>query len=1028
MENKTIKNNDSSASSGTTPSEIENSFKFMNSSFVENSDSSVQADIPAFHPISRDQAIRNASKSYTRDYQINRPAANKILPSSLCKLSEEPSTEDDLIPEEKTLVEIGFKANQIEDWESINQPKKQDLYGLLKNMIDKYIKPNVQIRVGDVSFNCHMMVLQCYSDFFMDCSNESVIQLPPEKITAQAFMMIYDWMLSADPLVQREGILELFNAANFLKIKGLVDQCWVCLDDDIRFQEDTAFLLYLEARNYGLEMLQQLMLTRICKFFLTLVASKDFLLLSANEICTLLSSNSIGVNSEVEILMSAVRWLSYNWTDRQCHMLDLLKCVRFGLMPPWILVALGRDTDCEAVQRVIDNAEVKKMIEDGLSYTTTKLYYSKNIDNFLAFMERYKLTKPIQRQWICDEQCDFHHKTDCPNRLYITYKSFLEYLEMIRSKGKDHWKTLHMEHQKDLNFQCCLPKLNSSNDQYFYCVVPKESRDQAVQANGELSDPDDADMNAISQTVDIKTSWYQEIYSSNRPNARGLENIPKIRTQDTHNNKNSIATKRDNKNITLSQKSSSCCDVNQKPINIKKSVLAKAFYCSMSSEHEFEYSTMANSMCHHQQQRHQDIVEAQKLTQGRTTNMSSPLKKGADDDDDGDVGKDEDCSTSKAASAKQIGISRKQDSRSELNLDIGKQKIFLFGGIDPYAQRNCSNGQGMDVLYYDSCENAWKYLSNMPGSRHHHSAAVYRGRIYVVGGTRPPLPGSVKSIFETAVWSFDPKRLEWHNETFLPQSRRDFGMIAYDNDVTYNKKTKINAEEEQGDAKGQTRTGLFIFGGESIDGTPLSSMFYYNVEKKIWSEEASLNIGRYGLASTVVVNTKNTAEIWVAGGVCGHEKGGHPIITDSMECYNLTSDDDGCWSWKELIIRLRIPRLFSKFCTTNRGTNLYIIGGIGLDPKHPGEFKSLASIDRYDFHEQNWTHLTDMIISRHGHDVASINNKILIFGGVSGSERKTLKSVECFSTKTNTWLYEIAFLPLPLSGLTAIVIDSNFSK
>ena len=61
-------------------------------------------------------------------------------------------------------------------------------------------------------------------------------------------------------------------------------------------------------------------------------------------------------------------------------------------------------------------------------------------------------------------------------------------------------------------------------------------------------------------------------------------------------------------------------------------------------------------------------------------------------------------------------------------------------------------------------------------------------------------------------------------------------MIAYDNDVTYNKKTKINAEDEQGDAKSQTRTGLFIFGGENIDGTPLSSMFYYNVEKKIWSE------------------------------------------------------------------------------------------------------------------------------------------------------------------------------------------------
>lgn len=443
MENRTIKD-ETSAFSGTTASDIGTSFKFSNLSFAENSDSSQESGLMA-----------------------RKLGANKILPTNLSKLSEEPPVKEEAMTEEKTLLEIGFNANQIEDWEGINQPKKRDLYGLLKKMIDNYIKPNVQIRIGEVVFNCHMIVLQCYSDFFMECSNEAIIQLPPEKISPQAFLMIYDWMLMSDPLVQREGILELFNAANFLKIKDLVNQCWVCLDDDVRFKEDTAFLLYLEARKYGLDMLQQLMLTRICRFFLTLVASKDFLLLSASEVCTLLSSNSIGVNSEVEVLMSAVRWLSYNWEERKQHLLELVTCVRFSLMAPWILVALGHDTDCEAVHRVIDTPQVKKMIEDGISYTTTKWYYSKNVENFLAFLERYKLTKPIQRQWICDQECNFHHKTDCPNKLYITYKSFLEYLELIRSRGRDHWKTLHMEHQKGQNFQCCLSKSINSNEQYF---------------------------------------------------------------------------------------------------------------------------------------------------------------------------------------------------------------------------------------------------------------------------------------------------------------------------------------------------------------------------------------------------------------------------------------------------------------------------------------------------------------------------------------------------------------------------------
>lgn len=209
---------------------------------------------------------------------------------------------DEAIPlQEKSLSEMGFNPNAVEGWENIVQPTKTDLYKLLKNMIDSHVKPSVQIRIGEVTFNCHMMVLQCYSDFFMECNNEILIQLPKEKITPSAFLMVYDWMLSAKPLVQREGILELFNAANFLRIKELLNQCWLCLDDDVSFREDTAFLLYLEAQKYNMENLQQLMLMRICKFFLTLVASKEFLTLSAKEICTLLSSNTIGVNSEIEV-------------------------------------------------------------------------------------------------------------------------------------------------------------------------------------------------------------------------------------------------------------------------------------------------------------------------------------------------------------------------------------------------------------------------------------------------------------------------------------------------------------------------------------------------------------------------------------------------------------------------------------------------------------------------------------------------------------------------------------------------------
>ncbi|KAL9888084.1 uncharacterized protein ACN2A1_010200 [Glossina fuscipes fuscipes] len=237
-------------------------------------------------------------------------------------------------------------------------------------------------------------------------------------------------------------------------IKELINQCWLCLDDRVRFREDTAFLLYLEARKYCLESLEQLMLMRICKFFLTLVASKEFLILSAREVCVLLSSNTIGVNSETEIFMSVVNWLSHNREERKCHMLDLLRCVRFSLMPPWFLVTLTKNSECPEIEHIVNNAEVRNMINDSITYTAIQFYYGEKREDGLLFLE---LLTPMQRQWVFDKECKYHHRLECPHLQYVTYEPFLEYLEIILSIGIDYWRNLEMAKGIEKNMQCCVP-------------------------------------------------------------------------------------------------------------------------------------------------------------------------------------------------------------------------------------------------------------------------------------------------------------------------------------------------------------------------------------------------------------------------------------------------------------------------------------------------------------------------------------------------------------------------------------------
>lgn len=76
----------------------------------------------------------------------------------------------------------------------------------------------------------------------------------------------------------------------------LEEQCWAFIDNDELFSEDTAFLLYLEAKKVRNTAVMELMVPRIMKFFLMLVSTKDFLDLAVDELCLLLKSNYISVN------------------------------------------------------------------------------------------------------------------------------------------------------------------------------------------------------------------------------------------------------------------------------------------------------------------------------------------------------------------------------------------------------------------------------------------------------------------------------------------------------------------------------------------------------------------------------------------------------------------------------------------------------------------------------------------------------------------------------------------------------------
>ncbi|KAG5676243.1 hypothetical protein PVAND_006092 [Polypedilum vanderplanki] len=100
-------------------------------------------------------------------------------------------------------------------------------------------------------------------------------------------------MLSKEKRVERNGLVKMLIGAEYLQIDFLIQQCWSLIQNSKWFSENQAFLLYKEA-----------------------------------------------LNSEIDAFYAAVRWLLYDWSARKKYLMDVMKCIRFGLIDTARIVIL----------------------------------------------------------------------------------------------------------------------------------------------------------------------------------------------------------------------------------------------------------------------------------------------------------------------------------------------------------------------------------------------------------------------------------------------------------------------------------------------------------------------------------------------------------------------------------------------------------------------------------------------------------------------------------------------------------------
>ena len=256
---------------------------------------------------------------------------------------------------------------------------------------------DVGLKVGEQIFSAHRIVLAASSDYFhamfahgMKESNQEVIELKDENISAAALKIVLDSIYSGDLQVNDENIFEVLVAADHLQVTSVVQQCCDYLQtqfvDQLRFDLQTYCRVSAIADRHGLKDLQEATQTKMAYIYKEICESEEFLShVDADQYTRLLSRDDLSAPSETFVFKSVMLWIKYKKEERMTVAAKVIGAVRLGLVDIRDLI---EELNTEEMQRV---PEIHTLLfESFLNH-----YSPSNTSKFATEKAKLRSTSPV---------------------------------------------------------------------------------------------------------------------------------------------------------------------------------------------------------------------------------------------------------------------------------------------------------------------------------------------------------------------------------------------------------------------------------------------------------------------------------------------------------------------------------------------------------------------------------------------------------------------------------------------------------
>ncbi|KAM9538027.1 kelch-like protein 4 isoform 1-T1 [Guaruba guarouba] len=259
---------------------------------------------------------------------------------------------------------LGMNANGSDEYfQSTNHAEQT--FRKMENYLQQKQLCDVLLIVGDQKIPAHRLVLSAVSDYFAAMFTNDVREAKQEEIKMEgvdpdALKALVRYAYTGILELKEDTIESLLAAACLLQLSQVIEVCCNFLMKQLHPSNCLGIRSFGDAQ--GCTELLKVAHTYTMDHFTEVIKNQEFLLLPANEIAKLLSSDDINIPDEEAIFQALMMWVRHDLQNRQQDLGMLLSYIRLPLLSPQLLA------DLENSPMFADDLECQKLLMEAMKY------------------------------------------------------------------------------------------------------------------------------------------------------------------------------------------------------------------------------------------------------------------------------------------------------------------------------------------------------------------------------------------------------------------------------------------------------------------------------------------------------------------------------------------------------------------------------------------------------------------------------------------------------------------------------------